>query len=104
MAISSFLYLIPFLSYTELSSLDPYHHLWLRTLTTISSRDSSHTQDFAHHGGGRLINAYIALVETDPDADEDEEDKTMLKYVASTANDQSIVMGRTLYANQKCIR
>ena len=40
----------------------------------------------------------------DPDADEDEEDKTLLKYVAATANDQNILMGRTLYATQKCIR
>ena len=61
-------------------------------------------QDFAYHGNGRLINAYIALIEVDPDADEEDEDKTLLRYVSSTTNDQNILTGRTLYATQKCIR
>eukprot|EP00116_Pleurobrachia_bachei_P015014 sb/3475276/ len=89
---------------------------WLEVMTLLPKiSGSDHTlyfrsffdileKDFAHHGAGRLINAYIALVEKDPDAEEEDEDKTLLRYVASTANDQSIVMGRTLYANQKCIR
>ena len=72
--------------------------------STLFLNQCSKTQDFAYHGNGRLINAYIALIEVDPDADEEEEDKTLLKYVAATANDQNILMGRTLYATQKCIR
>ena len=73
------------------------HSIYFRTCFDILEKD------FEHHGSGRLINAYICLIETDPYAGEDEEDKTMLKYVASTANDWSIVMGRILYANQECI-
>ncbi|XP_063695396.1 uncharacterized protein LOC134826824 [Bolinopsis microptera] len=73
------------------------HNLYFRSFFDIIEKD------FAYHGSGRLINAYIALIETDPDADDEDEDKTLLRYVASTANDQNILMGRTLYATQKCI-
>lgn len=88
---------------------------WLEVMTLLPKiSGSDHTlyfrsffdileKDFAYHGNGRLINAYIMLVENDPDADEEDEDKTLLRYVGSTANDQNILLGRTLYANQKCI-
>jgi len=70
------------------------HSIYFRSFFDIIEKD------FAYHGSGRLINAYVALCEHDPDAEGEEE---MLKYVACTENDKNMVLGRVLYATQKCI-